>query len=177
MNRPLTRVSRRSRLLSLLVVLAAVITPFTLTHSELSAAVPRTWVSSASVERSRVRVGNTLAITAAVRAPRHRTVGVRVVVHNAFGRKVAQRFWRRQTFSAGERKQYRFVWAIPAVRRAGTYTVKIGVVRLGVLRHWNNRAASFRIVPTPVQGHATELFQRADGDADRRAATGHADVL
>jgi len=154
-NRPLARASRRNRLLSFLVVMAAVITPFTLTHSELSAAVPRTWVSSASVERARVRVGNTLAITASVRAPRHRTVGVRVVVQNRFGRKVAQWFWRRQTFSAGERKHYRFVWAIPAARRAGLYTVKIGVVRLGVLRHWNNRAASFWIVRTPVQRHAT----------------------
>jgi hypothetical protein len=150
-NRPLARASRPNRWLSLLIVLAAAITPFTLTHSELSAAVPRTWVSSATVERARVRVGNTIAISAAVRAPKRRTVAVKVVVQNAFGRKVAQRLWRRQTFSAGERKRFQFTWAIPAARRVGTYTVKIGVIRDGVLRHWNNRAASFEIVRSPIQ--------------------------
>jgi len=148
-NRPHVRVSRRNRLISLLVVLTALITPFTLTHSELSAAVPPTWVSSASVARARVRVGNTLGITAAVRAPRHRTASVRLVIHNTSGRKVAQRIFRHQRFAAGQRRQYRWTWAIPATRPVGAYTVKIGVFVSGVLRHWNNHAASFRIVALP----------------------------
>jgi hypothetical protein len=155
-NPPLAHVSRRNRLTSLLVVVAAVITPFTLSHSELSAAVPSTWVSSASVERARVRVGNTIVIRASVRAPRHRTVTVRVMVQNSDGRNVALRRWRRQTFSAGERKQYRFTWAIPAARRVGTYAVTIGVLREGILRHRHNRAASFRIVPSPIQRRYTD---------------------
>jgi hypothetical protein len=154
-NRPLAR-PRRNRWITLLVVLAALVTPFTLAHSELSAAVPQTWVSSASVERPRVRVGNTLGISASVRAPRHRTVGVRLVIYNASGRKVAQRIFRHQTFAAGQRRQFRWTWAIPATRRLGTYTVKIGVVRLGVLRHWNNRAASFQIVRSPIQRRYTD---------------------
>ena len=72
---------------------------------------------------------------------RARTVGVRVVVQRLDGATVAHRIWRRQAFARGERRQYRWTWAIPAARQVGRYTVKIGVFTSGVLRHWNNQAA------------------------------------
>jgi hypothetical protein len=70
---------------------------------------------------------------------------VDIEVYNPSGSKVFQQFYDNQTFSAGQQRSYSSSWSVPTTAAQGTYTVKIGVFRVGwdTLYSWNNNAAQF----------------------------------
>ncbi|MCC7363017.1 MAG: hypothetical protein IT303_01495 [Dehalococcoidia bacterium] len=109
--------------------------------------VPAAWSSSATAGTTSVRRGGTVAISAAVRAPAAGTVLVDIEVYDSSGRKVYQRYYDGQSFTAGQSRTFQASWRVPLSARTGNYTVKVGVFTAGwgSVLHWNNAAATFSV--------------------------------
>lgn len=70
-----------------------------------------------------------------------------IEIYSPSGRKVYQKFYDNQSFTAGIVRSFGTSWTIPASAEKGIYTVKIGVFKPGWsgLLSWNDRAAQFTV--------------------------------
>ena len=100
-------------------------------------------VSSARVDRASATVGDTVAVTVAVKSNATRSALIDIEIYDRSGRKVFQKYWDNQSLTTGQTREFRTSWGT-AGRAAGTYTVKVGVFRPGwtSLIHWNDRAGA-----------------------------------
>ncbi len=100
-------------------------------------------VSSARVDRVSATVGDTVAVTVAVKSNATRSALIDVEIYDRSGRKVFQKYWDNQSLTTGQTREFRTSWRT-AGRSAGTYTVKVGVFRSGwtSLIHWNDQAGA-----------------------------------
>ena len=57
--------------------------------------------------------------------------------------------WNQQVFNAGKQSTYLITWTSPINARVGSYTVTVGIfgTNWGALQHWNQRAATFDLIP------------------------------
>jgi hypothetical protein len=103
------------------------------------------WSTGATVSRSTVNRGQSISITATVRAGVSTTALIDVEVYDSSGRKVYQKWWDNTSLTAGATRSFATSWTIPSGARTGTYTVKIGVFGKGWngLFTWNNSAKTF----------------------------------
>jgi hypothetical protein len=94
-----------------------------------------------------VRRGKPITVSASVRADRPSSALIDLEVYNAAGLKIHQRYWDKQSFSAGVTRTFSSTLTIPANLPTGTYTVKVGVFGPGWngLLKWNNAAATFTV--------------------------------
>ena len=108
------------------------------------------WTTSGGTYRVNVAPGSSITIIVDVTAATSQRALIDVEVYDAQGRRVLQRFWDGQAFTAGQRVRYRPVWSAPVGAAAGTYTVKVGLFGEGWtgLLHWNDRAATFGVTDT-----------------------------
>ena len=73
-------------------------------------------------------------------------VDVRVYLPNGGG-KIAQQIFHGQSFAAGEARDYRWDFGVPASFADGLYVVKVGVFSAGwsALHAWDDQAATFQV--------------------------------
>ena len=78
-----------------------------------------------------------------------RTALIDVEVYDRSGRKIFQKFWDDQSFTAGQVRQLTTPWTSEA---AGAYTVKVGTFSpgWGSLIQWNDTAGAVTVVTTPA---------------------------
>jgi hypothetical protein len=139
--------SRPAWWVAVVAVIGATLLPLALVRLQPAAEAASKWSSSARVSPSRVVAGDRVAIAASLTAPGRRTVIVDLEVHDAAGRVVGQRLWGHQSFGDGQRREYRWNWAVPPSLDSGRYTAKIGVLGMSrrVVRHWNRNGAAFEV--------------------------------
>ena len=107
------------------------------------------FVTSAKVDRPQATVGQSVAVTASVKSNTTRRALIDVEIYDRSGRKVFQRYWDNQSFTAGQTRQLSTAWATSGLA-AGPYTVKVGVFGVGwtPFIHWNDQAAAVTLTTT-----------------------------
>jgi hypothetical protein len=106
------------------------------------------WSTSATSSPESVRRGATETLTVSVTSGSTTTALVDVEVYAPNGSRVYQTYFDAQSFNAGATKKYTVTWRPPSNAALGTYTVRVGVFRVGwgALYHWNNSADTFTVV-------------------------------
>jgi hypothetical protein len=101
------------------------------------------FTTSGKVDRAEATVGQSVAVTASVKSDTTRRALIDVEIYDRTGRKVFQKFWDNQSFTAGQTRQLTTPWATSGLA-AGPYTVKVGVFGVGwsSFIHWNDNAAA-----------------------------------
>ena len=112
------------------------------------------FTTSASVEPLKVVAGSRASIRASVTSGSAASGNVDVEVFGS-QRRSYQQFFENQLLPAGKPTTYSVTWDVPVSEPAGSQTVKVGVFRPGwtQLAHWNDDAATFRVV-TAARGQA-----------------------
>jgi hypothetical protein len=108
---------------------------------------PTDFTLSASVSPTQVVAGETVAITAQVRASAPASnVTVHLQIHDVADVKVAERSFTGQSFATADTTRS-YSWNWPSLPTTGLHTVKIGVFSADwtTLHEWNNAAASFTV--------------------------------
>lgn len=104
-----------------------------------------TWTTSASVSPGSVRRGQSVSVTANVRASVATKALVDIEVYSPSGAKVYQGFYDAQSFAAGQTRSFTASFKAPTA--TGKYTVMVGVFSpgWGTVYTWNGAAASFTV--------------------------------
>jgi endoglucanase len=78
---------------------------------------------------------------------------VDLFVYGPDGKKVTEKWWENQSFSAGQTRTYTLDWKAPAGARSGTYTVSVGVFSSDwkQLRYWGDAQARFKVTSGSTQ--------------------------
>lgn len=147
---PSTPVRSRGRLIvPLVAVLVALATTVGLAvpHREAAAAPITAGGFTTSAGAVTLTRGATATVDVAVTSATTRSALVDVEVYDSAGRKVFQRYWDRQAFTADTRRTMSAGWAVPANQAVATYAVRVGIfsVGWGTLYHWNHVAGSVRV--------------------------------
>ena len=109
--------------------------------------VTANWSMSASTNKSSVNRGSSLNITANVTASAATAALVDIEVYDPAGNKVSQQAFDGQSFKAALAKSYTFGLKVPSNAARGTWTVKVGVFKVGWtgMLSWNDSAATFTV--------------------------------
>ena len=115
-----------------------------------AAAAPLTsngFTTSVRMSAAQFPPGATVTATATVTAQRSRHALVDLEVYDPTGRRVLQRFWDRQRFTAGAARSFAATWTLATNAASGRYVVKVGVFSSGwgTLSHWNDTATTFDV--------------------------------
>ena len=88
-----------------------------------------------------------MLLSAVVTASANAVALVDVEVYNPDGQKVYQKFYDNRSFTAGEARTFGSYWSIPKSAAKGSYTVKVGVFKVGWagLLAWQDVAAQFTV--------------------------------
>ena len=134
------------RILALVAVLVAVALP--VQHAAAAPVTAGGFTTSASASPASVTRGATTTVTVSVTAATTRSALVDVEIYDGAGRKVLQRFWDAQPFTAGVARTYRPSWTVPANAATGGYRVDVGIFAVGwsALHHWSSGATSLQVV-------------------------------
>jgi hypothetical protein len=138
--------ARRHLLMSAVLAAAALSTfPVEATAASVTAGGFTTTASAAPTD---VRRGSTVSIAVSVTASSDRQELVDVEVYDSTGRKVFQHWWDAESFAASQARTFTATWSVPAGEPRGAHTIKVGVFSTGwgMLIHWNDNAASFRVL-------------------------------
>jgi len=105
------------------------------------------FTTSASVSPASVAAGSSEGITATVKSNAATTVLVDLEVYDAGGRRVFQKAWDNQAFSANKARSFTTSWNVPAGQAPGTYTVEVGIFTPGWGQQlaWNESAKTFTV--------------------------------
>jgi len=105
------------------------------------------WTVTGSTSSSTVRRGGTITLRASAKSSIATTALVDIEVYNSAGQKVYQTYWDNQSFSANSTKTLSRSWRVPTNLPAGTYTVRIGIFKVGWngMLSWNDNAARFTV--------------------------------
>lgn len=129
----------------------------------------------AEVKPKVVRPGQPAVVDATVTASQPaQSQRVDLEILDAGNRKVAQQIYSDQSFAAGQTRQYRWTWQVPADFPPGDYTVKIGVFSPDwqTLAAWDNLAAVMRVAPSaPAPAAAGGVGFDLDAKVSPRQAT------
>src|SRR3954447_15656227 len=122
-------------------------TGFPLAHVAAAPLAGGGFTTTANASPGAVPRGSTTTISVPVTSGAPRTALVDVEVYDSAGRKVLQRYWDGQSFSANVARTYTTSWAVPSGQATGTYRVDVGVFASGwsQLYHWNRGATSVTV--------------------------------
>ena len=104
------------------------------------------FTTSGTAKPAPATVGQDVAVSLSVRSAAAQSVLIDIEVYDRSGRKVFQRAWDTQQFTAGQTRSFSASWPTRGVA-AGTYTVRAGVFRAGWtgLIHWNDQATTISL--------------------------------
>ncbi len=110
-----------------------------------SAAV--TWTSSAKVSTAITSKNRFVTISAGVKASFASKGLVDVEIYDPNGKLVYQKYWDDRSFTSNLERRFSFLWQVPSNAVPGTYTVKVGVFKVGwgEVFHWNSNAATIQV--------------------------------
>lgn len=131
------------------------------------------WETIASVSPASAVPGESVTVSASVYPAATASALIDVEVHGPSGKKVFQKAFDNQSFTAGQVRTYDVSWNVPSDAATGTYVVKVGVFDAGwgTLRHWNNAASSLEVSatsepapePSPSESETTEPAPEPSG--------------
>ena len=86
-------------------------------------------------------------MTASVTSPIGTNALVDVEIYSPSGQKVYQRYYDGRSFNAGDSRTFTSYWSIPKSAAKGSYTVKVGVFKVGWagLLAWQDVSAQFTV--------------------------------
>jgi endoglucanase len=121
-------------------------------------AVSNGLTTSAAVSSTTLVPGATETITASVRSDTSRIVLVDIEVYTPAGKRIAQRFFDKQSFTAGVSRNFTMTWSAPSAAVMGLHTIKVGIFTAGWAQmiHWNNSAATFSVAAVIDAGAAND---------------------
>jgi hypothetical protein len=113
--------------------------------------------------------GSAPSATISVTSTDAMNVLVDVEVFSAAGARIHQNTFDNQAFAAGQTREFRVTWNVPAVTPAGTQIVKVGIFTAGwgTLFHWNDYAGTYAVfnLATPT-GDVIKIMPLGDSLTD-----------
>lgn len=114
------------------------------------------YTTSASASPATIAPGASVTLTTTVKTDTATSMLVDLEVYSPSGQKVYQKYWDKQSFTAGQTRSFSVAWTAPAGTAAGTYTLKVGLFSSGwgSMYHWNGAAGKLTVA-SPTGATAT----------------------
>ena len=119
----------------------------TATPTTAPAPIAASWQTNATVSPASPAAGTRVLLSAVVTASANAVALVDVEVYGPDGQKVYQKFYDNRSFTAGVARTFGSYWSIPNSAAKGSYTVKVGVFKVGWagLLAWQDVSAQFTV--------------------------------